>query len=263
MTFVLRLKSLGGGVAALGLSAVAHAAVVLTTTLGHPGASPSARNDDAVEVTTEVTTTAPESPAPEATPTPAAGHASTWPTHTHPYPVPADHDSTPHDPNLVHLHALLHDAPAAPQAPALAAPALTAGDDTPTFTISVSSVSSLSADDSDARGAVSPTGTAAPHEDSSEPVAERSVDGPARLVRGLAPSYPEAARAAGIEGDVRLELVVGLSGSVESARVVGGVGHGLDEAALQAVRQFRFAPATKDGRVVRVRMGWSMQFRLQ
>jgi TonB family protein len=41
------------------------------------------------------------------------------------------------------------------------------------------------------------------------------------------------------------------------------MGHGLDEAALQAVRQFRFAPATKDGHPVHVRMGWSIQFLLQ
>lgn len=67
----------------------------------------------------------------------------------------------------------------------------------------------------------------------------------------------------GVEGTVHLELVVGVSGSVESARLVRGVGYGLDEAALRAARRFRFAAATKGGRPVRVRMGWSMQFRLQ
>jgi len=95
------------------------------------------------------------------------------------------------------------------------------------------------------------------------PLAEQDVDGRARLVRGVAPAYPASARADGVEGDVRLELVVGLAGSVESARVTRGVGHGLDEAALRAVNQFRFAPATQGGHAVRVRMGWSMQFRLQ
>lgn len=257
MTSVLRLKSLGGGAAVLGLSTAAHAAVtlVLTTTLGHPGPSATTRDDGvSVEVTTEVQVT----PAPEPTAAPAADHAARWPTHTHPYPVAADHDWTPHDPNLVHVHApLARDAPANPRAPAQAAPALTAEDDTPTFTIAVST------GDGDAHGAVSSAGTAAPHEESSEPLAEQSVDGPARLVHGFAPSYPEAARAAGIEGDVRLELVVSTSGAVESARVVRGIGHGLDEAALQAVRQFHFAPATREGHAVRVRMGWSMQFRLQ
>jgi protein TonB len=139
---------------------------------------------------------------------------------------------------------------------AQAAPALTASDDTPRFTIAIGT-------DDDAHGAVSPAGTAPAHEDTGEPMPESSVDAPARLVAGLAPSYPDTARAAGIEGDVRLELVVGVSGTVESARVVRGVGHGLDEAALHAVRQFRFAPATRGGQAVRVRMGWSIQFRLQ
>ena len=53
------------------------------------------------------------------------------------------------------------------------------------------------------------------------------------------------------------------SGEVESARVVRGMGHGLDEAALGAARGFRFSPAMKAGRPVHVRMGWSVQFRLQ
>jgi protein TonB len=159
----------------------------------------------------------------------------------------------------VHVHG--PSEPADHDSPTLAAPALTANDDTPTFAISVST------GDDDAHGAVSANGAPPTHDDphdaTAEPLGEQAVDGPARLARGLAPSYPEAARAAGIEGDVHLELVVGLSGSVESARVVRGIGHGLDEAALQAVRQFRFAPATKAGQAVRVRMGWSMQFRLQ
>jgi protein TonB len=82
-------------------------------------------------------------------------------------------------------------------------------------------------------------------------------------VRGAAPTYPDAARAEGIEGDVLLELIVGTSGEVETARVLRGVGHGLDEAAVRAMRQFRFAPATLGGHAVRVRMSWSMQFRLR
>ena len=47
------------------------------------------------------------------------------------------------------------------------------------------------------------------------------------------PAYPDSARADGVEGDVRLELVVDVSGVVESAGVVRGVGHGLDESALR------------------------------
>jgi protein TonB len=246
------VNSLAVGLAALGLSGAVHAAVLLAP-IGH-GSPDRGTGEVLVAVdATEVTVAPPELPVPEPTVTPPAGHATTWPTHTHPYPVPADHDWTPHDPNLVHPHAQPN---ATADTPAQAAPALTTDDDSPHFTIAIGT-------GDDANGAVLPGGTAPPHDDSSEPLAQQSVDAQARLVMGLAPSYPDAARAEGIEGDVRLELVVGVSGAVESARVVRGVGHGLDEAALRAVRQFRFAPATKANHPVRVRMGWSMQFRLQ
>jgi protein TonB len=254
---MLRLNSLAVRLGALGVSGAVHAAVLLSPP-GHAGPDRGPGEVLPLE-TTDVTLLAPEVPVPEPTVNPAAGHATNWPTHTHPYPVPADHDWTPHDPNLVHPHA---PANAAPEAPAQAAPALTGADDTPHFTIAIGT-------DDDAYGAVSAgaaSGTSSaepPHQDSGEPLGQDAVDGQARLVLGLAPSYPDAARAAGIEGDVRLELVVGVSGAVESARVVRGIGHGLDEAALRAVRQFRFAPASKAGHAVRVRMGWSVQFRLQ
>lgn len=251
---MLRLKSLAVGLAALGLSGAVHAAVLLAP-MGHAGQGPGARELlVSVDVTTEIAPAA-DAPVPEATATPAAGHATSWPTHTHPYAVAASHDWTPHDPDLVHPHAPAAHAPL--DARAQAASELTASDDTPRFTITVGT------GEDDAHGTVSRAGTAPSHEDGSEPLPEQSVDGQARLVLGLAPSYPDTARAEGVEGDVRLELVVGVSGAVESARVVRGVGHGLDEAALRAVRQFRFAPASRAGRPVRVRMGWSMQFRLQ
>ncbi len=108
--------------------------------------------------------------------------------------------------------------------------------------------------------AAAPASGAAPE---SAPLPLTSVDGRARLLRGAAPTYPAQARADGVEGTVGLELVVDASGSLESARVVRGAGHGLDEAALAAAKQFRFTPATKDGRAVRVRMGWSIDFRFR
>ena len=188
---------------------------------------------------------------PESVTTPAS--AVHWPTHTHPYPVPVDHDAVPHDPNLVHPHT-----GTAPQPAAEAMAVETTQDAVPHFTIAVGAAA-------EAYGVVAPQGSSAPHETTiaAEPLAEAVVDGKARLVAGLSPGYPDEARSDGIEGDVRLELVVGVSGAVESARVVQGAGHGLDESALRAIRQFRFAPATKDGHPVRVRMGWSMQFRLR
>jgi protein TonB len=236
---------------ALGFSAVVHAAALIVTVgqFSHPGAVKMAATEDAVVVVDlEADTPLPEPAAPVVTP---PSRATIWPNHTHPYPVPPGHDLTPHDPNLVHLAAHV-------DTPAAAAPADTTTDDTPRFTIAIGPSTGES------HGTVSPNGTAAPHDhDGAQVIPEQLVDTQARLVRGLAPSYPPGARADGVEGDVRLELVVGQTGGVESARVVRSVGHGLDEEALQAVRQFRFAAATKDGHAVRVRMGWSMQFRLQ
>jgi periplasmic protein TonB len=65
---------------------------------------------------------------------------------------------------------------------------------------------------------------------------------PASVVR---PSYPPQAVAAKVEGKVRLELVVDEQGAVKNARILHGLGHGLDEAALDAAQRTRFRPATR------------------
>jgi len=61
------------------------------------------------------------------------------------------------------------------------------------------------------------------------------------------PAYPEEARAASIEGKVRVEVTVGADGRVSAARVVEGPGHGLDDAALDVVKTWTFQPASRCG----------------
>jgi protein TonB len=122
------------------------------------------------------------------------------------------------------------------------------------FTIAIGS-------EPDAYGAVSSAATPPAPVGDAEPIPEERVDGKARLAFGLSPTYPADARAHGVEGDVRLELIVGASGLVESALVVQGVAPPLDQAALAAAKRFRFEPATRSGHPVRVRMRWSIQFR--
>jgi protein TonB len=247
---VLSSTSLGVGLSAVGFSTAVHAAVLLAP-MGHPTGLRSA-DDDTLNVEVLISSPpAPETPEPEPAPTRPAGRSASWATHTHPYPVAPTHDWTPHDPNLVHLFA-----PSAPASVAPVLPADPASDDIPRFTIAIGAP------------AIGPYGVDSPHvaspsPDDDAPVPEQSVDGRAQFVSGSAPAYPDAARSDGVEGHVNLELVVGVSGSVESARLLHGVGHGLDEAALRAARQFRFAPATKGGRPVRVRMAWSLEFRLR
>jgi TonB family protein len=61
------------------------------------------------------------------------------------------------------------------------------------------------------------------------------------------PVYSEEGRAKHIEGEVLLEVVFEANGKLRVLRVVRGLGHGLDEAAVQAAEQIQFKPAMKDG----------------
>jgi len=92
---------------------------------------------------------------------------------------------------------------------------------------------------------------------------EGDVNEPARLLTPSALVYPAAARAAAIELDFPVEIVVDHTGRVVSARALRHAGYGLDEAALRAIRDYRFSPAKRAGRMVPVRMRWTVQFRLR
>lgn len=93
--------------------------------------------------------------------------------------------------------------------------------------------------------------------------AEHDVDVPARLLAAAPLAYPPAARQSEVELDFPLEIVVDASGRVVSARALSHAGYGLDEAALQGIRGYRFSPAMRAGRSVAVRMRWIVQFRLR
>ena len=64
------------------------------------------------------------------------------------------------------------------------------------------------------------------------------------------PVYTDEARKLKIEGEVLVEVVFRASGQVQTVRVVKGLGHGLDEAALHAAEQIRFKPALQEGQAV-------------
>jgi periplasmic protein TonB len=73
---------------------------------------------------------------------------------------------------------------------------------------------------------------------------------------------PEALRAA-IEGTVILNVIVSETGRVRDVHVVSGLGHGLTEAAVAAVKACRFSPGEKDGRAVPVLIpGYKIRFLL-
>jgi len=86
---------------------------------------------------------------------------------------------------------------------------------------------------------------------------------PPRLLREVKATYSEEARRANVVGDVVMEVVVRADGSVASARVLRGLGFGLDERAVAAVYQWRFAPARRAGAPVDVAVEVAMEFNLR
>ena len=86
---------------------------------------------------------------------------------------------------------------------------------------------------------------------------------PPGLLREVRPDYTEEARRRGIEGDVVLEIVVRADGMVGNVKVLQGLGGGLDQRAIDAVRQWRFSPARRFGTPVDVMVEVAVEFSLR
>ena len=96
---------------------------------------------------------------------------------------------------------------------------------------------------------------------------------PLQLISGAGPIYPAAARAAGIEGEVEVRYRVTEAGTVEAAEVVRAEPAGMfEEAALTAIRQFRYRPQLKAGTpvavpavtsTIRFRLDQALEYELQ
>jgi TonB family protein len=70
---------------------------------------------------------------------------------------------------------------------------------------------------------------------------------PAEILSKPVPIYTEEARSKRIEGEVLLEVILEATGKLRVLKIVRGLGHGLDDAAVHAAEQIRFKPALKDG----------------
>lgn len=82
------------------------------------------------------------------------------------------------------------------------------------------------------------------------------------VVHQVDPEFSEEARKAKFSGNVLVDLIVDEQGNPSHVRVVRGVGLGLDEKAVEAVRQYRFKPATKDGKPVKVELTVDVNFQI-
>jgi len=76
------------------------------------------------------------------------------------------------------------------------------------------------------------------------------------------PEYSEEARKAKYQGTVLLSIYVDPSGQASNIKVVRSLGLGLDEKAIEAVKQWKFKPGYKDGKPVTVAATIEVNFRL-
>ncbi len=83
-----------------------------------------------------------------------------------------------------------------------------------------------------------------------------------RVIEKIAPSYTEEARKNRTMGTVIVRTIIAEDGSIEDVEVLKGQPDGLSEAAVAAVRQWRFEPATLDGKPVSVYYNLTINFRL-
>jgi protein TonB len=82
-----------------------------------------------------------------------------------------------------------------------------------------------------------------------------------KIVKKVDPVYPEEARKQGLDGDVIVEVAVDEAGGVKEATVLRGV-DGLNQAALDAVKQWTFEPAIINGKPKAVKITVTIRFKL-
>ena len=80
---------------------------------------------------------------------------------------------------------------------------------------------------------------------------------------GWSPPYSEEARKAKYQGVVVLSAIVRKDGTIEIVKVVRGLGLGLDENAIQALKQWKFRPGMKNGVPVDVALNIEVNFSLR
>ena len=83
------------------------------------------------------------------------------------------------------------------------------------------------------------------------------------LVKETKPNYTADAKARGVQGNVEMKAVVLADGTVGDVQVTKPLDPDLDQAAIDACKQWTFRPGTKDGKAVDVEVQIEMTFRLK
>ena len=87
------------------------------------------------------------------------------------------------------------------------------------------------------------------------------VSAPA-VIHSVPPEFSEQARSASLQGTVSLQLIVDAEGNPQNVHVTRRLGMGLDEKAVEAVRQYKFRPAMYQGHPVAVQIVVDIDFHL-
>jgi periplasmic protein TonB len=83
-----------------------------------------------------------------------------------------------------------------------------------------------------------------------------------QVIFQVEPEFSEEARKAKVAGNVLVNLWVGTDGRPSHVRVIRGVGMGLDEKAVEAVKQYKFRPAMENGKPVLVELNIEVNFQI-
>ncbi len=75
--------------------------------------------------------------------------------------------------------------------------------------------------------------------------------------------YPPEAKQKGIQGSVILDVLVDSEGKVRDVKIVSGPGFGMEAAAAEAMKQFKFKPAVIENQTVAVRIRYTYRFELE
>jgi len=98
-----------------------------------------------------------------------------------------------------------------------------------------------------------------------EPTAPAPIGGdvkPARLIKSVPPIYPDMARTQHLSGNVQIDASIAADGNVGAMKVLSGPTL-LHQAALNAVKQWKFQPAELDGKPTAMHLTVTVQFRAQ
>ena len=99
----------------------------------------------------------------------------------------------------------------------------------------------------------------------SQPAAPLPIGGnvkPAQLLSSVAPAYPQLARNQRLSGDVKIDALIGENGHVSAMKVILGPAL-LHQAAMDALRQWKYQPATLNGQPMAMHLTVTVQFKLQ